>query len=79
MADDWTVENGPAKTDPYEWRAPNNEDQHGEQTTSPGDLTFKPKDLGLLPTNSPKRSGIQHGADDWNYTTTPDTNWYIQG
>ena len=79
MADDWTIENGPAKADPYEWRAPNNEDQYGEQTTSPGGLMFKPKDLALVPTNAPKRSGIQHGSDDWNYTSIPDTSWYVQG
>ena len=76
---DWTKVPGPSKTDAYEWRSPKNEDQHSEQTTAPGDLMIKPKDLALKPTNSPKRSGIQHGADDWNYTNVPDNNWYVYG
>ena len=79
MADSWTKEDGPSKLDPYEWRLPNNENQHGEQTTAPGDLLIKPKDLALVPTKSPKRSGVQHGADDWNFTNIPDTSWYTFG
>jgi hypothetical protein len=80
MGDDWTInENGPPKGDHYEWRSPNNEDQHSEQTTDPGDLMIKPEDLSLVPTNSPTRSGVQWGQDGWDYTTTPDSDWYIQG
>jgi hypothetical protein len=79
MADRWTIEDGPAKTDKYEWRLPNNEEQHMEQTVAPGDLMIKPKDMTLVPTKSPTRSGIQHGLDDWNFTSVPDTDWYIRG
>lgn len=61
----------------FEWRLPSNEDQHGEQTSGPGGLLIKPGDLNLIPTISPKRSGIQHGVDDWNITTYSDTGvWY---
>jgi len=77
--DNWTYEEGPSKTDKYEWRIPNNEDQHGEQTVAPGDLAVKPKDLTLVPTKPPARSGIQHGTEDWNYTSIPDMNWYVWG
>ena len=76
-SDRWTTEEGPAKTDQYEWRLPNNEDQHGEQTVAPGDLMIKPKDLALVPTNAPTRSGVQHGQHDWNFTNAPDSNWYV--
>jgi hypothetical protein len=79
MADRWTPEDGPDKGDKYEWRLPNNEDQHGEQTTAPGDLLIRPGDLELIPTISPKRSGVQHGADDWNYSNAPDSTWYVWG
>ena len=79
MANRWTVEDPINKLEQYEWRVPNNEDQHGEQTTAPGDLLIKPSQLELVPTNSPKRSGVQHGADDWNFTSVPDTNWYVFG
>ena len=77
--DKWTVEDPLEKDDKYEWTFPSDRDQHGEQTTAPGDLIVKPKDLDLVPTLSPKRSGIQHGADDWNYTDIPNQNWYIYG
>ncbi len=80
MADSWTVnDNAPEKTDKYEWRLPENKDEHGEQTVAPGDLLIKPKDLALKPTNSPKQSGVQHGQDDWTYTNVPDTSWYLFG
>lgn len=79
MADRWTVEDPIEKSERYEWRLPNNEDQHGEQTTAPGDLLIKPGDLELVPTLSPKRSGVQFGADAWNFTSVPDTNWYVLG
>ena len=75
----WTPVDGPDPLDTYEWRSPNNEDQHAEQTTAPGELMIKPSDLALIPTNSPKRSGIQWGQDAWNYTNAPDQNWYIFG
>ena len=78
-SDRWTPVDGPAKDDKYEWRSPNNEDQHAEQTTGPGDLMIKPKDLALVPTNSPKQSGIQWGQDAWTFDNAPDPNWYVQG
>jgi hypothetical protein len=76
MPGSWTDVDGPTKLDKYEWRLPNNGDQHGEQTVAPGDLLIKPSQLELVPTKSPKRSGIQHGQDDWNFNTVPDTSWY---
>lgn len=79
MADEWTVEDPISNLEKYEWRVPENEDQHGEQTVAPGDLLIKPGDLNLIPTKSPTRSGIQHGQDDWNYTSVPDTSWYVFG
>lgn len=79
MADRWTVEDPIEKSERYEWRLPNNEDQHGEQTTAPGDLLIKPGDLELVPTLSPKRSGVQFGADAWNFTSVPDSSWYVLG
>jgi hypothetical protein len=80
MANDrWTPVDGPSKSDEYEWRSPNNEDQYAEQTTAPGDLRIKPEDLALKPTNSPKLSGIQWGADAWTVTNIPDPDWYVLG
>ncbi len=75
----WTPVDGPAKDDQYEWRLPNNDQQHVEQTVAPGDLLIKPKDITLKPTLSPERSGVQHGADDWSFDNSPDPNWYVQG
>lgn len=80
MGNEWDINSdAPARTEKYEWRIPNNEDQHGEQTVTPGALMIKPKDLDLKPTISPKRSGIQHGADDWDFQSAPDNTWYIFG
>lgn len=79
MANDrWTPTDGPSKGDKYEWRLPANEDQHGEQTVAPGDLRIKPKDLSLIPTKAPKRSGVQWGADGWDFENQPDSSWYVQ-
>jgi hypothetical protein len=82
MGKKWTVNaNDPARTEKYEWRVPNNENQHVEQSTSPKDLRLKPKDISLVPTLAPKRSGIQHGHVDWNYVSDPSggSAWYIAG
>ncbi len=80
MANDrWTPVDGPAKGDKYEWRLPSNEDQHGEQTTAPGDLLIRPQDLALVPTKSPERSGIQWGSDGWDFENAPDHSWYVIG
>lgn len=81
MANRWTPEGGPSKTDKYEWRSPSNENQHAQETVAPGDLRIKPKDLSLNPTISPERSGIQYGQDTWNFTSenVPDQTWYIFG
>lgn len=77
MADRWTPIDGPGKGDAYNWRVPSNEHQHQEQTVAPGDFMIRPEDVDLKPTNSPKRSGIQHGQDDWNYENAPDPDWNI--
>ena len=81
MAKSWTVNDGePDKTDKYEWHLPNNDQQHVEQTTTPGDLRIKPKDISLIPTMAPKRSGIQHGWNNWNNQVEPTLGvWYIYG
>jgi hypothetical protein len=82
MANEWSVNDElPAKTEKYDWRVPDIDQQHVAQTTAPGDLRIKPKDISLRPTISPKRSGIQHGADDWNFVSDPSgTNaWYVEG
>jgi hypothetical protein len=79
LAGGWDNVPGPSKTDTYEWRLPSNEDQHGEQTVGPGDLLIKPSKLALVPTNSPKREGVQHGQVDWTYTNIPDNRWYVMG
>jgi hypothetical protein len=80
MANDrWTPVDGPSKVDKYEWKSPSDNTQHEEQTVAPGDLMIKPKDLALVPTNAPKRSGIQWGQDAWNYTNAPDQSWYVFG
>ena len=75
----WTQEPGADRGDPYEWRLPSNENQHGEQTTGPGDLLIKPSKIDLVPTNSPKRSGVQHGQDDWTFDNQPSSAWYVIG
>ncbi|MCI0558708.1 MAG: hypothetical protein MN733_09450 [Nitrososphaera sp.] len=81
MGTNWSKdEDAPGKEDKYEWRLPENGDQHGEQTVAPGDLLIKPGDLNLIPTISPKRSGIQHGLDDWTLTEFTDEGvWYRFG
>ena len=82
MGNKWEVdENDPARTEKYEWRLPNNDQQHVEQTTSPGELRIKPKDMSLVPTLAPSRSGIQHGQNDWNFVddASDRTAWYLQG
>jgi hypothetical protein len=80
MADDWTINaEKPAKSEQYSWRTPKNSQEAVEQTTAPGDLNIKPGDITLKVTLSPKRSGVQHGADDWDYINQPDDTWYIIG
>lgn len=79
MADEWTKEEGPAKTDKYEWHLPNNEEQHMEETVGPGDLMIKPKDMTLVPLNSPSQNTYQSGHDAWTFTSVPDTSWYVIG
>lgn len=81
MAKRWTVNDGePDKTDKYEWRVPNNDQQHVSQTVVPGDLMIKPKDISLIPTMAPKQSGIQHGWNNWNNQVEPTLgSWYIYG
>lgn len=75
----WNIEDPIDKSDKYEWRLPNNEDQHIEQTVAPGDLMIKPEDVDLIVTLAPKKSGIQHGQVDWSYDNILDSSWYIYG
>lgn len=85
MATDWTVNDGtvtPGKAGKYAWRLPTSSDseQHQAQIVTPGGLLIKPSQITLIPTKSPKRSGLQHGADDWNYETAPlSSDWYSFG
>ena len=79
MAKSWTVNDGaPSKEEKYEWRAPV-EQQHNEQSTGPGGLRMRPKDLDLQVTLSPKKSGVQYGQDAWTFQNTPDSTWYVEG
>ncbi len=76
----WTAEEAPSEVDKYVWHLPNNGEQHQAQTVAPGDLLIKPKDMTLVPTNAPSRSGLQHGQNDWNFDgNIPDTEWYVLG
>lgn len=83
MANQWDIEDGnmsPGKSDRYEWRLPENGEQHQSQTVTPGQLLIKPSDLTLIPTLSPKQSGLQHGIDDWNLDAfIDDGTWYSLG
>lgn len=82
MANQWDIEDGnlsPGKSDRYEWRLPENGEQHQEQTVTPGQLLIKPSQITLRPTLSPKQSGIQHGLDDWSYDVAPTSAWYVYG
>lgn len=79
MANRWTIESAPDQEEKYDWHLPNNDQEHVEQTVAPGDLMIKPKDISLKPTNPPKRSGIQHGVNDWDYQNQPSTSWYVHG
>jgi len=80
MTSQWTPEDPISKTDKYEWHLPLRDQQHVKDTVAPGDLMIKPKDFNLIPTKAPKRSGIQHGENTWDFTSTPSaTGWYIFG
>lgn len=79
-ANRWTINDDiPDKGDKYEWRLPNNDKEHMEQTIAPGDLLIKPQDMDVILTNSPKQEGLQHGADAWTFSNVPDTSWYVRG
>jgi hypothetical protein len=80
MANNWTIESSkPAKGEKYEWRFPANQQQHVEETTAPGDLAIKPKDISLKPTNPPKKSGVQSGLSDWTIESGAVSDWYVLG
>ena len=80
MGNSWSVEaNQPDRDETYEWRLPANDQQHVEHTVAPGDLLIKPQDISLVPTNSPKKSGIQSGISDWDLETGVVSDWYVLG
>ncbi len=80
MGKSWTVNStSPAKEETYEWRLPANDQQHVEETVAPGDLKIKPKDISLIPTLAPKKSGVQSGLSDWTFSSVPDSKWYVRG
>ena len=81
MANRWQInEDAPPKGEEHDWRLPRGDQEHVEQTTAMGDLRIRPEDITLIPTISPERSGIQHGADDWDMQSQPDDSaWYVQG
>lgn len=80
MGNNWSInDNKPALAEKYEWRVPEIDQEHVEETTAPGDLKIKPKDISLIPTNSPKQSGIQSGQSDWSFDSGVDPDWYILG
>lgn len=76
----WDVQDPVDKGDRYNWHLPLADQQHIKDTVAPGDLLIKPRDISLKPTKSPERSGVQHGQDTWNFTSTPSTaGWYVHG
>lgn len=83
MANRWTINDGePDRTDKYEWHVPKDDaqQQHVQQTVTPGDLRLKPSEISLVPTMAPKQSGIQHGWNNWNNQVEPTLGaWYIHG
>ncbi len=81
MGTNWEVnENAPEKDEKYEWKLPENEAQHQQETVAPGDLRLKPKDVSLVPTNAPKQSGIQSGQAFWTVQSgVTSSGWYILG
>ncbi len=80
MGNNWTInEDQPDKEETYEWRLPENDQQHVEHTVAPGDLMIKPKDISLKPTTAPKQSGIQSGLSDWTLEQGVTSDWYVLG
>ncbi len=80
MANTWTINaDEPDRDEVYEWRLPANDQQHVEMTVAPGDLLIKPKDISLVPTNAPKKSGLQHGISDWTLEAGVVSDWYVLG
>ena len=82
MANRWKINaEEPSKLEKYDWHVPNDEQQHVQETSSPGALRIKPKDISLKPTISPKRSGVQSGSDFWDFVSDPQGTeaWYVQG
>ena len=80
MADKWEINaNEPDLDEKYEWRLPDIDQEHVQETVAPGDLRIKPKDISLIPTNAPKQSGIQSGQDFWKLQVGVTSSWYIRG
>jgi hypothetical protein len=80
MGTDWDVNaDTPDKGEVYDWRVPANDQQHVAETVSPSDLTIKPKDISLIPTNPPATGSLQSGWNDWTFESQPDSSWYVTG
>jgi hypothetical protein len=80
MAKSWTINsNKPSKLEQYDWHFPDNDQEHVEHTSAPGDLLIKPEDISLIPTLAPEPSGIQSGQSDWTVQSGVDTKWYVFG
>jgi hypothetical protein len=80
MANRWTIDDPEdQRTEQYEWRVPENDQEHVAETVPPGDLMIKPEDITLIPTKSPTQSGVQWGEDAWTVNSQPTAAWYIYG
>lgn len=77
MARTWTIEQ-PDLSEKDEWRVPNDEAQHVEQTVNPEDLNINPEDITSEVTVAPERSGIQFGWLAWNnQVEVAGGQWYL--
>jgi len=64
--------------DKWEWRVPQNKDEHQQETVAPGDLLIKPEDLDAVPRKTPSGlKGIQTGEQEWSYQSQPDSTWTV--
>ena len=70
----WTEVDEPFYPSSYDWRVPENEEQHMSETQNPGALLLKPKNVTLEPIE------IQVPAErKWDISDEPDDGWYILG
>ena len=79
----WTIDETEkvlnADGDKYEWRLPNNESQHVQETTAPGDLLIKAEDMTDVPRKVPSgEKGVQTSEQEWSFHNQPSSSWTVQ-